>query len=56
MKATLVHLEKVLKASFQDAKRLKILTKTFESGRSLNHDWRCNQMACKKSGKKGGRC
>ena len=39
MKATLIHLEKVLKASFQDAKRLKSLTKTFESGWSLNLDF-----------------
>ena len=39
MKATLIHLEKVLKTSFQDAKRLKSLAKTFESGWSLNLDF-----------------
>ena len=40
MKATLNHLEKVLKTSFQDAKRLKSLAKTFESGWSLNLDYK----------------
>ena len=43
MNATLNHLEKVLKTSFQDAKRLKSLSKNFESGWSVNLDCFRNQ-------------
>nr|DAU73805.1 MAG TPA: hypothetical protein [Caudoviricetes sp.] len=38
MNATLNRLSKVLKTSFQDVKRLKSLSKTFESGWSMNLD------------------